>query len=379
MQLELGQKIRELRHRDGRTQEMLADALGVTSQAISRWEANGGYPDLALIPSIANYFNISIDELFGYSKERQEKLKSIIDQAEEALNAQIDMTETVKMLRSAAEEFPSEPQVLVKLGYALSLCGWQKFGGRSYTVAGSDYAHEDTEYNSQNTYWQEEVKVFEKALSMDIPQNDRDTITRMLVEVCAKMGYTEKAKALAFNQASLDVCREILLTRATDADEQDRYQGEAIIALLSKIKSVIWYSVMTKVSLFTDQVGRDILLSLAHFYEAVFSDGRCGEAHNDLTEIYLTAALNEARFGGDIDQAAVCFEKAFDNHKAFENIDHTVEYNYSAPLVSRVILPAKPLSPEFNHYWERHFIGNATDELKQRLMANPKFAECFVE
>ena len=74
MQLDLGQKIRELRRRDGRTQEALAEALGVTSQAVSRWEANGGYPDMEIIPSIANYFGISIDELFGYDNDRSKKI-----------------------------------------------------------------------------------------------------------------------------------------------------------------------------------------------------------------------------------------------------------------------------------------------------------------
>lgn len=70
MQLDLGNNIRQFRRRDKRTQEALADALGVTSQAVSRWESGGSYPDMNLIPSIANYFGVTIDELFGYTNER---------------------------------------------------------------------------------------------------------------------------------------------------------------------------------------------------------------------------------------------------------------------------------------------------------------------
>ena len=54
MNLMIGDKIKQLRQRDGRKQEEMANALDDKPQAVSRWEANGGYPDMEIIPSIAN-------------------------------------------------------------------------------------------------------------------------------------------------------------------------------------------------------------------------------------------------------------------------------------------------------------------------------------
>ena len=62
MQVNIGDRIKNLRKRDGRKQEDLAKALGVTAQAVSRWKSNGCYPDMNMIPAIANYFHVSIDD-----------------------------------------------------------------------------------------------------------------------------------------------------------------------------------------------------------------------------------------------------------------------------------------------------------------------------
>ena len=109
MQLNLGNKIRELRRRDGRTQDNLAEALGVTAQAVSRWESSGSYPDMEMIPAIANYFHVSIDELFGYNDDREEKIKTVLASASEIILKQghsmhrrclsKDFLEVVNMLR----------------------------------------------------------------------------------------------------------------------------------------------------------------------------------------------------------------------------------------------------------------------------------------
>lgn len=61
--MNIGNKIKELRVKNKITQEELAKALQVSTQAVSKWE-NGGSPDLELVPSIASYFNVTTDYLF---------------------------------------------------------------------------------------------------------------------------------------------------------------------------------------------------------------------------------------------------------------------------------------------------------------------------
>ena len=68
MKVIIGLKIKELRTDKGITQKELANALGVTEQAISRWENQTCCPDLSLIVPIARYFSVSTDELFGKRK-----------------------------------------------------------------------------------------------------------------------------------------------------------------------------------------------------------------------------------------------------------------------------------------------------------------------
>lgn len=379
MQVKIGNKIKELRKRDGRKQEDLANALGVTCQAVSRWEANGGYPDMEMIPAIANYFNVSIDELFGYSKDREEKLKAILSKADKAIGENEDMTEWVETLRAAAEEFPSEPKVYMSLGFALDILGWKKYGARSITKDGSDYAFEDTEYNSQNVYWQEALKAYEKALTLDITAEDRDILTQRMVLYYAKMGYFDKATALASNQNSLLMSREFLLTLASEGETRDKYQGEAIIDTLNALKTIVVNSVGTKISVFTKKEGVAILIELAHLYESVFSDNRCGVGHYHICELYLHAALYEARFGEGAEKAFEYFKKGFEHKKIYESIRNQGEYQYTAPLVSKVTFPSENFPALTKHFWAEGWIGIFPSELQERIKVDPQYFECFNE
>jgi transcriptional regulator with XRE-family HTH domain len=64
--MNLGNKIRELRRSRNLTQEQLAASLNVSAQAVSKWEMSASYPDMTMIPVLAGFFKVSLDELFDF-------------------------------------------------------------------------------------------------------------------------------------------------------------------------------------------------------------------------------------------------------------------------------------------------------------------------
>ena len=387
MQLNIGMKIRELRRRDGRTQDALAEALGITAQAVSRWESGGSYPDMEMIPAIANYFHISIDELFGYHDEREEKIKDILENASKILKKQgftlyqgslsEDVGECVNMLRAASEEFPNEPTILLKLAQALHMWGWHKYGAKAHSVNSFGMMEENVEYNSQNVYWQEAVRVYEKLLKCDLSSAEREIAIYSITPLYCRMGEYEKAKALANDQNALAICKEVLLPMATVGKERARYEGERITALLANLRSAISSSVAMRPAVSSSDYGRKILLSVINLFETVFIDGRCGALHQNIGSLYLDVARYEIDNGGSMEKALSYFDKGFDHYKEYMRIYREDEYVYSAPLVSALPKISKgDFAPIRDDFWEkelRTFQRNIVEEIHK----NPKYAECF--
>ncbi|MBQ4627686.1 MAG: hypothetical protein IJB44_01275, partial [Clostridia bacterium] len=234
----------------------------------------------------------------------------------------------------------------------------------------------DTEYNSKNVYWQEALRAYEKALTFDISAEERDVMTQRMVLYYAKMGYFDKATTLASKQNSLLMSREVLLSLANEGELRDKYQGDAIINVLIALKTVIVNSVCTKVSVFTKKEGVALMTELAHLYETVFSDGRCGVGHYHICELYLHAALYEARFGEGAEKALDHFKKGFEHKKIYESIRCTGEYQYSSPLVAKVTFPSENFPSLTKTFW-KGWIEVLPEEFKERIKADPNYSECF--
>ena len=119
MELHIGQNLKRFRKARNLTQEEVAKHLGISFQSVSKWERNDGYPDITMLPVLARYYGVTIDELIGMSEiESAQTLESINRQWEENRNKN-DHAANVQLMRDALKRYPNNALLLVQLSASL--------------------------------------------------------------------------------------------------------------------------------------------------------------------------------------------------------------------------------------------------------------------
>lgn len=123
MKIYLAETIKNLRLQKKMTQEQLADVFCVSPQAVSRWECGTTTPDITLLPVIADYFEVTMEELLGVEKSRQKaKRDEYLTRFDKAIqHGQIN--DCIEIARAGVRDFPNDYSLLNKLMYALFAAG----------------------------------------------------------------------------------------------------------------------------------------------------------------------------------------------------------------------------------------------------------------
>ncbi len=116
--MNIGKNIYELRKAKKLTQGQLAEKLGVSEQAVSKWENNVCAPDVGMFPLLAKLFGVSIDRLYGFSlTDSDDEVTKII----EAADAGMDTYKEIEIITEGLKRFPNSARLKNYLAFSYSM------------------------------------------------------------------------------------------------------------------------------------------------------------------------------------------------------------------------------------------------------------------
>ncbi len=379
--IQLGERIKELRLGNQKTQDALAAKLGVTAQAVSRWEKGICYPDMELIPSIANCFGVSIDELFGYENSRERKIDAILARVDAfGIKGRADDTwieECLAILREGLAEFPGNERLLFALADALREAGWRRYREwMEYDEEG--FLRHRYEMHRDNPFWKESIQICEKLVGTTADRAIFPQAATVLVQLYRNIGETEKAVACAEKMPPMRNCRELLLASAGDGRERAKYIGEFLLETVRLFCEQLAQGIMTNKCLFETDLPVEKLKGAIALYHLVCDDGNFGVHHDSLIKLYLY--LSRVQWErGDCDEAFDSLDKALLHAKALETALASPEHRFTAPLISEVATDlgkgqALRIAPELPNDWPFWQYPDSADVAKE-MQADPRWAD----
>ena len=311
MNVKIGKQIKALRNRDGVTQDRLAEALGVTSQAISKWENESGYPDIEYIVPIANFFNVTIDALFEHDRsESENKINEYCEKLDEMHRGWENVHDRIELARKALAEFPAEEKLLVRLATAL----WEKWSGDT-----SDdcflFVDGKTVYNFDKVRategWEEAAQIMEKLLATSTDDKIRSECRNILIRLYGSIGEKEKVYKLA------DYCPDCKAANLAAAFngiyKEEARENSQILLQQALFRLRVHLPIQTK-DLTLKAKAIEKIIELHKF---VFDDGNYEFYHAKMEHLYIDYAevlLRQER----IDEVFSALDNAYDHAKKFD-------------------------------------------------------------
>lgn len=185
MQKNFSEVFKNLRKKREMTQEQIAEVLGVSCQAVSKWETNSSYPDISLLPIIADYFGVSVDCLIGHDIGKKfEEINEACAKAKEMIKEKRYM-EAIPPLREMLIKHPGNEKLMYQLAWNLS---W-------------------TMTESMDNY-NEAILLYEKILTISSDAEMILKVKRDLIHRYSTKDEMEKAISLAKTLPPFEFCRE---------------------------------------------------------------------------------------------------------------------------------------------------------------------------
>ncbi len=210
-----GQIMKDLRRKHDMTQEGLAETLGITGQAVSRWENDLAMPDISLLPVLANLFEVTTDYLLGVDiTQKESKIQEILREAHQR-GIEGNQKKAVEIIRTGLKEYPGSHKLMYWLMFHLSI---------GIDVPRRDKAARETLL--------EVASLGEKILAECTDDTLRHSTIEKLCACYADLGEQEKMGRLANTMPGIWESRDSILAMHTRGDEQLTAKRAYIRALL---------------------------------------------------------------------------------------------------------------------------------------------------
>ena len=216
MDLLIGENIKRFRRERNLTQEEMAAHLGVSFQSVSKWERGDGYPDITMLPALANYFRVSVDELLGMSEIEKNEQYNKINRTWAENNKNGLHSENVSLMWQSLKTFPNDALLLVQLSTSL-----EKLDGTE---------------EEKRQHLRESVAVQEQILRYGEDSEVRNATQFNICFAYRKLGENEKALAQARKLPNLYKTRENALVYFLTDEEKRKTAKEALTPLAWSVK-----------------------------------------------------------------------------------------------------------------------------------------------